>query len=80
MIFKNALFALALLHGAAAQRDKDSRRTDVRRSLAAETSGLSVRKIKSLNSNSNLKSNLDRTCFENSNLKYMLTMTRTQIA
>ena len=42
MIFKNALFALALLHGAAAQRDKDSRRTDVRRSLAAETSGLSI--------------------------------------
>ena len=49
MIFKNALFALALLHGAAAQRDKDSHHTDVRRSLAAETSGLSVRKIKSLN-------------------------------
>ena len=28
-----------------------------------------VGKIKSLNSNSNLKSNLDRTCFEISNLK-----------
>jgi len=42
MIFKNALFALALLHGAAAQRNKDSRRTDVRRSLAAKTFGLSI--------------------------------------
>jgi len=28
-----------------------------------------VGEIKSLNSNSNLKSNLDKTCFENSNLK-----------
>ena len=32
-------------------------------------SGVGVGKIKSLTSNSNLKSNLDRTCFEISNLK-----------
>ena len=42
MFFKKVLFALALLHGAAAERDTVTRSTDVRRSLAAETSGLSI--------------------------------------
>ena len=42
MIFKNALFALAFLQGAAAERETLTRHTDDRRSLADETSGLSI--------------------------------------
>jgi len=42
MIFKNALFALAFLQGAAAERETVTRHTDDRRSLADETSGLSI--------------------------------------
>ena len=40
MIFKNALFSLALLYGAAAERNDVLRRPDVKRSLAEETPGL----------------------------------------
>ena len=42
MIFKNALFALALLHGASAERNQAARRPDVKRSLADENPGLSI--------------------------------------
>jgi Ca2+-binding EF-hand superfamily protein len=43
MIFKNTLFALALLHGAAsAERNQAARRPDVKRSLADENPGLSI--------------------------------------
>ena len=42
MIFKNALLALALMHGATAERSEAARRPDVKRSLADETPGLSI--------------------------------------